>query len=389
VNLDGKLSFSLRWDGTKVRTVAIESTRTVGASRVLEGKAPEEVARLVPMLFSLCGRAQGVAALRAWEAAGGANAAPATAFAREWVVAAEALVENLWRLLLDWPEAMGEESKNAPQFAAWRRKLLHLAGVVMQAKGWRSPGAVVSVPNGELRHAGSELRGFLGADVLAMEPGDWYAADLAALSDWWRAGRTATARITGRLFEGEGLGGRSDVALMEAARSDGPWQRVLDRTLHETGFAAKPDWQGEPRETGALARMRHHPAVAEALARHGNCIAVRLLARLADTVALAQVLAGAGTAERIRGIGVEPGTGAAWVETSRGVLVHALVLCDGRVARYRVLAPTEWNFHPLGPFVQGLRGQEARSDQDLERSLRLHAMALDPCVGYEWTIGHA
>lgn len=388
MNLDGRLSFSVSWDGASVQSVAVESSRAVGASRVLEGKAPEEAAKLVPMLFSLCGRAQGVAALRAWEAAVGADAESATKTAREWVVAAEAVLENLWRLLLDWPEAMGEVP-GAAEFVAWRRRLLDLAGGITQSEGWRSPGAKVASATGELHQAGSDLWRFVGHEVLGTDPAAWEAADLSALKSWWNAGATATARISARLFAGEGLAGRSDVALMEDTWSAAPWRQVLERTLQEAGFGARPDWSGEPRETGALARMRNRPVVAEALARHGNCVAVRVLARVAETVALARGLAGASADERVYGMGVAPGTGTAWVETSRGVLAHTLVVRDGRVSRYRMLAPTEWNFHPDGPFVRGLRGQQAGSEREVERRLQLHAMALDPCVAFDWRVGHA
>jgi Ni,Fe-hydrogenase I large subunit len=389
VNLDGKLDFSLRWDGARVQGIAIESTRAVGASRVLEGKPPADMARLVPMLFSLCGRAQGIASLRAWEAAEAVDAPPATALAREWVVAAEAVLENLWRLLLDWPEAMGEDANAFPEFAAWRRSLLDLARRAAQSEGWLIPGTAVTVPAQELPQAGAGLLRFLESQVLGMDAPLWGAANLRTLEAWWNEGRTATARITRRLFEGDGLAGGSDVPLLDAGLREEPWRRVLDRTLHETGFPAKPDWQGEPRETGALARTRNHPAVAEALALHGNCIAVRVLARLADTVGLAQVLAGTSDGNRVHAVGMDGGTGAAWVETSRGVLAHVLVIRDARVARHRMLAPTEWNFHPRGPFVRGLQGQDARSPDEVGRKLRLQAMALDPCVGYEWKIGNA
>lgn len=388
MNLDGRLSFAVRWDGTSVQAVGVESTRAVGASRVLEGKAPAEVARLVPMLFSLCGRAQGVAALRAWEAAMEVDTAPGAETAREWVVAAEAVLETLWRLLLDWPEALGE-APAAAEYVAWRRRLLDLADGVTQSEGWRTPGAPVACSMGDLHRAGSDLWRYLGREVLGMDPAAWEDADLSALGSWWKGGATGTARILARLFAGEGLAGSSDVALMEGAWNEVPWRQVLERTLHETGFAARPDWLGEPRETGALARMRNRPAVAEALARHGNCVAVRVLARLAETVALARGLAGASAEERVYGMGVAPGTGMAWVETSRGVLTHALVLREGRVSRYRMLAPTEWNFHPDGPFVRGLRGQKAGSGSEVERRLQLHAMALDPCVAFDWRVGHA
>ncbi|MEZ5703328.1 MAG: hypothetical protein R3E42_17330 [Burkholderiaceae bacterium] len=51
----------------------------------------------------------------------------------------------------------------------------------------------------------------------------------------------------------------------------------------------------------------------------------------------------------------QPGVGLAWVEMARGLLVHQVTLDAGgdSVGRCRVVAPTEWNFHPLGKWRSG------------------------------------
>jgi len=72
------------------------------------------------------------------------------------------------------------------------------------------------------------------------------------------------------------------------------------------------------------------------------------------------------------------GIGISGVETSRGLLFHVASLRDGKVADYRILAPTEWNFHPAGPLVQALTGLQ--SDKVLAR---LVSRSLDPCVGFD------
>jgi hypothetical protein len=50
------------------------------------------------------------------------------------------------------------------------------------------------------------------------------------------------------------------------------------------------------------------------------------------------------------------------------------------VEDYCIVAPTERNFHPAGPYVQGLTGAPTADAQQAERSARLLAHALDPCV---------
>ena len=50
------------------------------------------------------------------------------------------------------------------------------------------------------------------------------------------------------------------------------------------------------------------------------------------------------------------GTGLGLVESARGCLCHRVAVAAGRVSDYKILAPTEWNFHPEGPLTRGLLG---------------------------------
>ncbi|MBI4725330.1 MAG: nickel-dependent hydrogenase large subunit, partial [Rhodomicrobium sp.] len=77
------------------------------------------------------------------------------------------------------------------------------------------------------------------------------------------------------------------------------------------------------------------------------------------------------------------GTGIAQVEAARGRLIHAVVLEDGRVEQYRILAPTEWNFHPDGAAARGLQRLASSQRKDLDAVARLFVTAVDPCVGYD------
>jgi len=72
------------------------------------------------------------------------------------------------------------------------------------------------------------------------------------------------------------------------------------------------------------------------------------------------------------------GSGIAQVEAARGRLVHWLRIVDGKIADYRILAPTEWNFHPRGALAQGLLSLPV--DDRLPQLARLLVDAIDPCV---------
>jgi len=71
------------------------------------------------------------------------------------------------------------------------------------------------------------------------------------------------------------------------------------------------------------------------------------------------------------------GEGIAWCEMARGLLFHWVRLdADGAVRDYRVLAPTEWNFHPAG----ALASEVARLDPADTAAAGALAAAFDPCV---------
>jgi Ni,Fe-hydrogenase I large subunit len=76
------------------------------------------------------------------------------------------------------------------------------------------------------------------------------------------------------------------------------------------------------------------------------------------------------------------GQAIAWCEMARGLLLHWVQLdARGRVVDYRVVAPTEWNFHPQGALAQALT---ALAPQDSSSAMVL-AAAFDACVACQVT----
>jgi coenzyme F420-reducing hydrogenase alpha subunit len=82
----------------------------------------------------------------------------------------------------------------------------------------------------------------------------------------------------------------------------------------------------------------------------------------------------------------EKGVGIAQVPAARGLLVHRVEVDRGRIRDYRILAPTEWNFHPRGVVARGLSTLSPVDTDTLERQARLFVTAVDPCVDYHLTI---
>jgi coenzyme F420-reducing hydrogenase alpha subunit len=134
--------------------------------------------------------------------------------------------------------------------------------------------------------------------------------------------------------------------------------------------------------TGPLARRWDHPVVRAIVAQHGSGLLAHVVARAVEmAVTLREMQDFARGLCKDNSSQSEPaGGGLAVVEAARGRLVHRVELDAGKVMRYQILAPTEWNFHPNGPLVQGLLGHSAGNDPVGRASLLV--TALDPCVAF-------
>lgn len=72
-------------------------------ARLLRGQPAEQVVALVPLIYSLCGKAQGIAARAALTSARGMAVEPHV----DAEVLSEAAREHAWKLFVDWPRQLG------------------------------------------------------------------------------------------------------------------------------------------------------------------------------------------------------------------------------------------------------------------------------------------
>lgn len=324
---EGKLRLEVRWDGVQIVAVDIKSARPVLAASLL-GLPVSELAERLPQLFPLCPIAQVAAATAAVEAAQGIQPDERTRHVRAQTAALEAAIDHLWRLLVSWPEILGLPPRH-DALEAWRKRLDSADSLGITAD--------------------------LGPSLLA----------------WTKT------LITPRFEESAVANTAPLLPYFDAA--------TLAFSLHDAdeAFAAQPTWQGVAGEVGALARHTLHPEVALLLAE-GRRIAARHTARRVDMCELARSLAVPDRLPtRIDTVQIAENCGLARVDTARGLMIHRVRVRDGLVDDYLIIAPTEWNFHPDGPFVRELVGRPAASREAVERIVKLLALALDPCADYE------
>jgi coenzyme F420-reducing hydrogenase alpha subunit len=361
---EGKLEFEIAWNGKQIVWAMLHSSRPIFACRVLEGKPVEEAIRLAPMLFSVCGRAQGVAAAAACDAAMGIETGAAAKQERERAIAAECMQEYLWRLFIDLPTLLGEAARPG-DLADMRRRM---------------PAAASEAEWLDIAADAEEL---LEKRVYGMRPQDWLELDEMRFARWLDDAAQPAAGMLARL---RSFASGAPQDFLPWLGEDELLAEIAPLMESEEGFAARPTWRGSPCETGALARQRLQPRIARELAVNG--LSARLLARLTELAALPAQLRRP-LANGVRSVSPRAGVGLAAVETARGTLIHRVALAGEHVARYRIVAPTEWNFHPRGDFTRGLVGMPARNEGEARQAAALLAHALDPCVAYETRVVHA
>lgn len=299
MNSVGSLAIAARYQGGALSGLTVGLERPPVA-RLFLGQEPAAVLRTVPYLYTLCAHAQRAAAQAALAAAGD-EAPPPGERAELW---SEALHEHLWRLLLDWPPALGlAPAKEA--FVAWRAARGH--------------------------------------------------ADFAAV----------TAELVRSVLTGE-------------------WSENCRRRLPDS---AADNFGPPPLTPGAwLAYWRNESAVEPVTARPAS-IAAAWEARLTAALQAAQALL-AGSPYPLAAAGGD-GWGVGQTLTARGVLTHAARLENGRVAAYRVWAPTDCHFAGADGLAALLAGGRWAEREAARRALEQAVLALDPCLPYTVKVDNA
>ncbi len=353
----GAIIIEIELAGDRVRTARVVSTRPTGHRRLFDGRTAAEAPVLSRRLFALCAKAQAAASAEAVAAAAGVRRPDALRTVDTVGVLAERVAESLRASVLGWP--WGEVGSPPRSAAAPLRDAMAAASLLIAATDadLANP-APLSAAAARLAAAAEALG---AADEMGTPPAPGSAFAVLA------------AQCAGEPFLAAGppdaLTPADDGAVVTALRSD------------PDGFAARPALAGRRPETGAFARFWRESAPEDAFA-------ARLAARrrdIRDTLAaLCRTIAGVADPDgTLTGgpAGERSGYGA--VECARGRLYHSAELdLDGRIVTYAVLAPTEWNFHGDGPYVEALVGARLGEGEAARLAAARLAALIDPCVAF-------
>jgi hypothetical protein len=367
--VEGRIRIRVVWDGARVVSASVTSRRPQPHS-LLQGRSLAEACILLPRLYSICGEAQGVAAAALQTLTASGELDPASAQGWRERLRLETVREHLWRLGLDWTRVAGRDAWSEPVKAllTGRERLLQDAGA---AAVWaQQTRDLLFGPAGTFRVDGAapeSVRSWVGS------------ADTPL---------TQLLRTLDQQLEGVG---RSRFNPKPTGAFAGLLADAERRLRVDPDYHWRPDQAGDVFEMGPAARWADAaPGVAAPLAAGRSMDAwTRVLARVVELKRLLD-----GLAERRPACGelngwMQGDAAVVGVEMARGMLMHWVRLEDGKIAEYRIVAPTEWNFHPRGACQGGLLGMEATAEQALEERVKLHVMALDPCVRYELEVSRA
>lgn len=344
------------------------STRRDWASRLVPGQPVAAVPSLVASLFSLCGQAHRLCSQLAIDAAvPGLMPVPADTAQR---LRLETAQEHVRRIGLDWPRLL------APGDTA-----------VVGAARAALPGCPLLAP--PMETPWPAMADWLEREWLHMPPARWLHAWQACGADWlddWSRRPAGWLPALVRVARGADSGPALDPGRALRPHTSAPALRRLATSMSaQAGFALAPQVDGTCAHTGSWSR-RHDPMDLPLTPW------ALLGSRLAELVRLC-LPDGPGQGARWLSWGAcasEPRQGLAWVEMARGLLVHQLEVAPddagavgvvSRVRACRVLAPTEWNFHPAGEVAHRLGALDPQQSQ--APAVGLLMAAFDPCVPFQ------
>ncbi|MDR9468652.1 nickel-dependent hydrogenase large subunit [Marinospirillum sp.] len=332
--LSGQLRVRVSWSEGRVRAVDVDLQRPLTSlGHLWLGREPAEVLSLLPLVFSVCSLAQQLASVQALEAASGWQVDPEISRWRQQAVRLEALREALLVIQPFWQPALPEKSLY-PLLRACQQTLNSLQPLMaFQAQ------TLDEQP--ELPEELTEFRSKIWPQ--------WLETSLPVSQNW------------------------PDVVLAPAA-CDSLEEEDLPHLLAQLRRGdTQPSLAGHPRITGPVGASRATAAQELLRERHQglrnqvSCFLNELTQEPAEEngqVTLPQTATGEGWSR---------------VMTARGWLFHRVVLQQGRVANYQLLAPTDWNLHPQGLLYQQLKN--LRIDREALPSLVEALVASSfPCV---------
>lgn len=374
----GRLNVTVKYDGKVIQEVLIRSTRPKELTRLLEGKAPEEAFYLIPLLFSLCGSSQTVAAAMAIESLRGVKVSKEIATLRSVLIYLETAKELALRLSKDW---LKDDSviDVLGLIACYQSALNHFSFALTLQDAHQKP-----VEEACYLALLERLEEILLPLTLFCEQSRVCDKAEESKTDQQLEVLAGLAHYLNERFEGVELG-----VACKALRINPEYVRDKLESDEASLFCAQPYIQvngvHDCAETGVWSRNEQSTYICTAKERGDHQVTLRFLALVHELAMIPEKIR-----LLIKGSGEQLvsclSSGLIRVNAARGELIHNVSLervngCE-KIKSYHIIAPTEWNFHPAGSLVSMLQGAVI-SKEHLMLLIDKLILAIDPCVAYD------
>jgi hypothetical protein len=242
---------------------------------------------------------------------------------------------------------------------------------------------------------GAAAREWVARELLGGPPAAWLAGWRADRHGWLRRWSAREQTLPARLLRAAGHDADptgEGWPTLRAHASETGLRALAAGMAQDAAFELAPSVAGVACETGCWSRLRDVAGAAPASAW------VRMGARVAEVCALVGEREDPdGESLACGALALGDGEALAWTEMARGVLCHHVRLSLDRaqptIDDYRVVAPTEWNFHPRGVVASALAAMPAGGDPAMRAAtasrIGVLVAAFDPCVHFEIEFAHA
>jgi hypothetical protein len=350
-----------------------------------------DVLKRIPLLFNICGAAQGYCASQCAEEI--INPLEPERLhrsrVRALIVLAEKAKETVFRLCMEI-QALSGETKHLATFkpaGLWRKEM---TTACFQAENPFDLFSKAKLDDEHCLQVIQEIEDFLSNEVFGQTYASWLDLNnLDEFNNWLLKHEGLAPQLINQLnIQNYNTIGQANFYPLIAQNLDDVSSSLLDETCAEE-FVNKPIMSGLSFETGSLVTSQNHPLLQDMIKRVGHGVLVRYIARLIDLAKVPQHMRGLlensqeSTEVECSLFSQKKGSAVAGLDTARGRLHHAITLKGNMVTDYKILSPTQWNFHESSVAVACLRDLKINNRNNIQAGAECIIRAIDPCVNFE------
>jgi len=376
--VQNQLAINITTKNNQVENVAIKSSRITNAADIFVGKKVDEVLSLLPLLFSVCGKAQQTASLQAIENFYHLPDDPKIQQYRNSSVKMESIREHLHRIFISWADFIKtpQDIKSMQQIM----QLQHKFQEVLTTDIYKISPKTINIDKSKIKDLQIELEQHLTQNIFKIRPDEWLQIkNIQDLQNWADNTNTIAAKMIKFIIDKkyQNIGSSSTPPLTAIN------QKIIKEIIHNKDYIKNPTIDNECYESTSCTIIKTE--LLSAISKeHGKSMLHRAVATLTQIASNNENLFNNNNDDDgdKKDLKIYKNHGIGTIIAARGKLVHCIKIKDDEIKNYKILAPTEWNFHPQGSLQKmliGLKGDK----KELKKIINMLICLLDPCVDYE------